>query len=184
MQNAMGSFTNAFVHVWTAAVGLASAARIGNTWGTNIHWTSALPGEAAMMATAYRVARMDLTWQSVEKTCGKYDFSAYDGLVAELSAVGVTPYLILDYRCVAVCGWHGPRRAVKFCAVFPSCSPPLKQVLRRPCSFCAVMLMCAVAAAVTRATHQQGTHAGLRRASPPTARLPLRPPSTLRAIPA
>lgn len=53
----------------------ALGARIGDMWGTNIHWTTAGPGEAAMLASAYKVARMDFTWQSIESVCGKYDFS-------------------------------------------------------------------------------------------------------------
>jgi len=88
----------------TAAAAAATASgptpRVGDAFGTNIHWTSAAPGEAAMLAAAYKVARMDLNWASVERAgaCGAYDFSAYDALLAEMEAVGVRLYLILDYN--------------------------------------------------------------------------------------
>jgi hypothetical protein len=74
--------------------------RVGDAFGTNIHWTSGAPGEARMLSAAYRVARMDLNWASVEAAgkCGSYDFSAYDALLAEMEAVGVRLYLILDYN--------------------------------------------------------------------------------------
>lgn len=74
-----------------------SFARIGDGWGVNIHWTSGQPGEAAMLSSAYRMARMDFDWGRVESQCGVYDFSAYDGLLAEMQAVGVRNYWILDY---------------------------------------------------------------------------------------
>ena len=76
----------------------ALAARIGDAFGTNIHWTEAASGEAALLATAYRVARMDFGWTGIEHVCGTYDFSAYDGLLATMEAVGVRPYWILDYN--------------------------------------------------------------------------------------
>ena len=72
---------------------------VDDGWGTNIHWTSPPGGaaEVAMLAKAFRVARMDLTWAAVEKHPGVYDFAAYDGLMATLQTHGVRPYLILDY---------------------------------------------------------------------------------------
>jgi polysaccharide biosynthesis protein PslG len=36
-------------------------------------------------------------WGAIEKTCGTYDFSAYDTLLSEMQAAGVRPYWILDY---------------------------------------------------------------------------------------
>lgn len=78
-------------------IAVAAASRVGDGWGTNIHWTSGLPGEAAMLSTAFKVARMDFNWASIEKQCGQYDFSAYDTLLAEMEGAGVRPYWILDY---------------------------------------------------------------------------------------
>jgi hypothetical protein len=79
-------------------VGCAWGARVGDLWGTNIHWTQQnAVGEAAMLARAFRVARMDFSWASIEKTCGTFDFSAYDSLLGTLEGVGVRPYWILDY---------------------------------------------------------------------------------------
>jgi len=81
-------------------VAAGAPARVGDAFGTNIHWTSAQPGEARLLSAAYRVARMDLNWGSIETAgaCGTYDFQAYDTLLAEMEAVGVRPYWILDYN--------------------------------------------------------------------------------------
>ena len=38
-----------------------------------------------------------MQWASIEQKCGSYDFTAYDTLLAEMKAVGVQPYWILDY---------------------------------------------------------------------------------------
>ena len=54
-----GSITMRSIVAVAAGAAVASAARIGDGWGTNIHWTSALPGEAEMMSSAFKVARMD-----------------------------------------------------------------------------------------------------------------------------
>lgn len=83
--------------VFLTSILLCVDARIGDNWGTNIHWTSGQSGEPEMLAQAFKVARMDLNWQAVESVCGQYDFSAYDTLVQQLTSVGVKPYLILDY---------------------------------------------------------------------------------------
>lgn len=75
-----------------------AAARIGDKWGVNVHETSEnAPGEFAMLATAFRVARMDFSWGRIEAVCGQYDFSAYDAFLTSLDAVGVRAYLIIDY---------------------------------------------------------------------------------------
>jgi hypothetical protein len=92
---------------WAAALCLLAAGcaaaplaapRVGDNWGVNIHFTAEpQPGEAAMLARGFRVARMDLTWALVERTCGEYDFTAYDGLLRLMRAHGIRPYWILDY---------------------------------------------------------------------------------------
>lgn len=75
------------------------AARVGDAWGTNIHWTAPPGGEAeaAMLAQAFRLARMDFSWGAIERQKGVYDFAAYDALLAVMRAHGVRPYWILDY---------------------------------------------------------------------------------------
>ena len=76
----------------------SDSARIGDRFATNIHWTSGQSGEMAMLSTAYKAVRMDFSWGYIERTCGVYDFSAYDALLAEAAAQGVKLYLILDYN--------------------------------------------------------------------------------------
>ena len=85
--------------LYAAALALSPAsARIGDAFGSNIHFTTeSVPGEVALLSTAFRVARMDFTWGRVEATCGVFDFSPYDALLAELELHGVRPYWILDY---------------------------------------------------------------------------------------
>lgn len=79
--------------------GLAAPTRVGDSWGTNIHWTTPPGGdaEAAMLAEAYKVARMDFHWADIETAKGVYNFSQYDALLAVMQAHGVRPYWILDY---------------------------------------------------------------------------------------
>lgn len=77
---------------------VSQCARVGDGWGTNIHWThEPVSGEAAMLAKAYRVVRMDFTWQHIESSCGSYDFSDYDELLMVMKANNLRPYWILDY---------------------------------------------------------------------------------------
>lgn len=81
-----------------AAAASAVAARVGDGWGTNIHWTKETqPGEASMLSVAFKLARMDFNWGSIENPCGSYDFSAYDTLLSTMQQVNVRPYWILDY---------------------------------------------------------------------------------------
>jgi len=87
--------------------------RLGDTFGTNIHFTAGQPGETAMLSKAYRVARMDFNWGSIEKVCGAYNFSAYDLLLTEMEINNVRPYWILDYS--NICYPSDP---------WPSCSTP------------------------------------------------------------
>jgi hypothetical protein len=66
----------------TVAATASAHPRVGDSWGTNIHFLAeAAPGEAAQIAAAFKVARMDLQWAAVEKVKGVYDFGAYDGLL-------------------------------------------------------------------------------------------------------
>jgi len=66
--------------------------------GVNIHFTDPKPGEMKMIAAAgFRWVRMDFVWSRTEKEKGKYDFSAYDRLVATLAENKLRAILILDY---------------------------------------------------------------------------------------
>ena len=80
-----------------AAASRAAVPRVGDSWGTNIHFMSASPAEAAQVAAAYRVARMDFKWAEIEKSRGVYDFAAYDGLLKVMEEHKIRPYWILDY---------------------------------------------------------------------------------------
>ncbi len=51
--------------------------------GVNIHFTDPRPGEMEMLAAAgCRWVRMDFAWGGTEREKGKYQFSAYDRLLA------------------------------------------------------------------------------------------------------
>jgi len=66
--------------------------------GVNIHFTDPQPGEMEMIAAAgFKWVRMDLTWSQTEKVKGKYDFSAYDRLLAALDKQKMHALLILNY---------------------------------------------------------------------------------------
>jgi hypothetical protein len=82
----------------SSAAGQVTGSRVGDSWGTNIHWTSQnAAGEASMLSKAFKVARMDFNWGAVERVCGSYDFSAYDALLSVLQPLGVRSYWIIDY---------------------------------------------------------------------------------------
>jgi hypothetical protein len=66
-------------------------------FGVNIHYTRGVKGETAQLAKAFRVARMDFVWSSIERKKGVYDWSNYDHLIRDLEANGVRPLFILDY---------------------------------------------------------------------------------------
>ena len=59
--------------------------RIGDAWGTNIHWLQeTAEGEAAMLSKAFKLARIGFSWSEIERTKGQYNISKYDGLHAIL----------------------------------------------------------------------------------------------------
>ena len=91
---------------------LLSPSRVGDNWGTEIHWHKLFnwnssssssnspedePGEAAMIARAFKLARMDLRWSAVERQLGVYDFAGYDALLDVMRGAGIGPFWILDY---------------------------------------------------------------------------------------
>jgi len=66
--------------------------------GVNIHFTDAQPGELDMLARGgFRWIRMDFTWAVTEPERGRYDFAAYDRLLAALEAHNLHAVFILDY---------------------------------------------------------------------------------------
>ena len=66
--------------------------------GVNIHFTGAPAKDLAMIqAAGFKFVRMDMTWSSVERRKGVYDFSAYDALTKGLQEHGIRPLYILDY---------------------------------------------------------------------------------------
>ena len=91
-RNARIQVVNASTFSNTGVVSSASThRRVGDSWGTNIHWTTPPGGkaEATMLGSAYRLARMDFKWGEIETTKGIYNFSAYDRLLAVMQGVGV-----------------------------------------------------------------------------------------------
>jgi hypothetical protein len=66
--------------------------------GVNIHFTDPKPGEMEMLAGAgFRIVRMDFAWDATEREKGRYDFSAYDRLLAALEPHKIRAMLIFDY---------------------------------------------------------------------------------------
>jgi hypothetical protein len=66
--------------------------------GVNIHFTDPQPGELEMLARAgFRWVRMDFAWEGTEREKGRYDFQAYDRLLAALDKHRLRALLILDY---------------------------------------------------------------------------------------
>jgi polysaccharide biosynthesis protein PslG len=66
--------------------------------GVNINFTDPQPDEVKMISDAgFRWIRMDLKWDLTETEKGKYDFSAYDRLMASLEPFGIRALFILDY---------------------------------------------------------------------------------------
>lgn len=70
----------------------------GADFGVNIHFTHQKPGELDMIRRAgFRWVRMDFHWGAVERERGKYNFSAYETLSADLEKSGLKALFILDY---------------------------------------------------------------------------------------
>jgi hypothetical protein len=94
----IGSPVAAQVLVDKSPVSGLAAPNAPSGWGVNIHFTDPQLGEMERFKEAgYRFARMDIEWDSVEKTPGHYDFAAYDRLVEHLARVDARPLFILDY---------------------------------------------------------------------------------------
>ncbi len=66
--------------------------------GVNIHFTTPRPGEVAQLAGAgFKWIRLDFFWAGIERERGKYDFTLYANLLAQLKAAGIRAIFILDY---------------------------------------------------------------------------------------
>ena len=103
--NTVPSFCALLSSSLLAACAAAHAARadlpdfvVPDGLGVNIHFTDPRPGEMEMLAQAgFRWVRMDFAWSGTEREKGKYDFSAYDRLMAALARHKMRALLILDY---------------------------------------------------------------------------------------
>lgn len=81
-----------------AAQGIPLNPPIPESFGVNIHFTTPAPGEMKEIAAAgFHWVRMDLNWAATEPVKGRYDFTAYDKLLAALAPYHIRPILILDY---------------------------------------------------------------------------------------
>jgi hypothetical protein len=64
----------------------------------NIDFTEPRPGEMKMISEGgFRWVRMDLKWDTTERESGRYDFAAYDRLMAALDLHRIRALFILDY---------------------------------------------------------------------------------------
>lgn len=87
-----------FVPRWLPAQGVPLNPTVPEGFGVNIHFTKPAPGEMKEIAAAgFRWVRMDFSWSETEREPGRYDFSAYDTLLAALAPHHIRPILILDY---------------------------------------------------------------------------------------
>jgi hypothetical protein len=78
--------------------GTPSAPTIDQSFGVNIHFTDAQPGEIKMIADAgFRWVRMDFKWDLTEPERGRYDFLPYERLLKDLEPFGLRALFILDY---------------------------------------------------------------------------------------
>jgi hypothetical protein len=71
---------------------------IDQSFGVNIHFVDAEPGEMKMIADAgFRWVRMDFKWDLTERERGRYDFSPYERLMKALKPHEMRALFILDY---------------------------------------------------------------------------------------
>jgi hypothetical protein len=66
--------------------------------GVNIHFVRGRGKDLDLIAAAgFKVVRMDFSWSAIERNKGRYDWSEYDELTANLEKRGLRPMYILDY---------------------------------------------------------------------------------------
>jgi hypothetical protein len=89
--------------LWLLFPWVASASEIPNAVipegvGVNIHFVTGHEQDLDLIAAAgFKFVRMDFAWTAIEKQKGKYDWSEYDQLMANLDKRGVRALFILDY---------------------------------------------------------------------------------------
>ncbi len=94
----LGTVTGAFLGIGATTPAPAERPPFPTEFGVNIHFTQPAPGEMDLLKKmGCQVVRMDFAWSTIETEKGKYNFRAYDGLVAELERAKIRPYFILDY---------------------------------------------------------------------------------------
>ncbi len=77
---------------------LPGEGRVSEGLGVNIHFTDPKPGELELLAASgVRWVRMDFAWSGTERERGRYDFSAYERLLAALDRHRLRALFILDY---------------------------------------------------------------------------------------
>src|SRR5690349_12834603 len=73
-------------------------ALIPNGVGVNIHFVTGQEKDLDLIAAAgFKFVRMDFAWTAIEKEKGKYDWSDYQQLLANLDKRGIRALFILDY---------------------------------------------------------------------------------------
>ena len=83
---------------WLASGTEIPDAVIPNGVGVNIHFVTGHERELDLIAGAgFKFVRMDFAWTAIEKQKGKYDWSEYDQLMANLDKRGIRALFILDY---------------------------------------------------------------------------------------
>ena len=66
--------------------------------GVNIHFFEGNKKDLSMLKeSGVGIVRMDISWGSVEKSKGKYDFSRHDKLIEDLDKLGIRLLFIIDY---------------------------------------------------------------------------------------
>jgi len=71
---------------------------VPNGLGVDIHFADGHRDDLRRIhAMGFRVVRMDVIWEQVERERGTYDWSHYDALVGDLRAAKLTPLLVLNY---------------------------------------------------------------------------------------
>src|SRR5262249_50828246 len=83
---------------WVVSASEIPNAVIPNGVGVNIHFVTGHEQDLDLIAAAgFKFVRMDFAWTAIEKQKGKYDWSDYDQLMANLDKRGVRALFILDY---------------------------------------------------------------------------------------
>jgi len=89
--------------VAAAPQGSLPAPAVPDGLGVNIHFTDPRPGEIDMLADAgFHWVRMDFMWSATERERGKYDFTAYERLLAALAPRRLHAMFILEGPKVTV----------------------------------------------------------------------------------